>query len=298
MSDQDMLREWSRLVQREDESIDVAEAALAIARTEYPQLDASEQLSRLDRMAAGVHLPDEASALANIGALNHHLFEQEGFKGNDQDYDDPRNSFLNDVLDRRTGIPITLSLVYTEIARRLGLPIVGVGFPGHFLVKYLSQPSIRSVSGPAEAEPSEPEPGDDAGESAIIIDPFNRGAILNRESCARLLKTHFGEDAELKPEYFAASTPKSILARMLNNLKGCYFRRHNFPRVLLLIEMALAIDPASAGDVRDRGMVYFALKRYREAMADFNLYLSLAPREDPQVKEVLTAIQRIRAMMN
>lgn len=299
----DLTREFAQLVEHDDEEIDLAQAALAVARTEYPKLDVAAQLARLDRMAAEVRLPAEASPRSNIGALNHYLFEQEGFKGNDKDYDDPRNSFLNDVLDRRTGIPITLSLVYTEIARRRGLPVVGVGFPGHFLVKYLrsgAQAGAQTGDTPPGRAASEKAPGglEDDCESAIFIDPFNRGAILAREDCGRLLKAHFTEDAELEPEYFAASPPKSTLTRMLNNLKGCYFRRRNFPRVLVLIEMALAIDPASASDVRDRGMVYFALKRYREAMADFNLYLSLAPHEDPQVKEVLTAIQRIRATMN
>jgi regulator of sirC expression with transglutaminase-like and TPR domain len=284
MSGVDLIHEWTRLVQREDDAIDLAEAALVIARTEYRELDVAAQLRRLDAMAARLDAGPAASPLSNIQVMNEYLFEKEKFSGNEEEYDDPRNSFLNDVLDRKKGIPITLSLVYTEIARRRELPVVGVGFPGHFLVKYLAgrAASVRSGIPPEE----------------ILVDPYNRGAILTREDCIGLLKAHFGGEAELKPEFLAASTHKEILARMLNNLKGSYFRRQNFPKVLAMIEMALAIDPASAGDVRDRGMIYFAMKRYSEAMADFNAYLSLSPREDPRVKEVLQAIHRIRAMMN
>ncbi|HLW78469.1 MAG TPA: transglutaminase-like domain-containing protein [Terriglobia bacterium] len=298
MPDEGPIRKFAQLVQRDDQEINLAEAALAIARTEYPELDAAAELARLDRLAAALDLSPRAAPLSNIAALNEYLFTQQGFSGNEEDYDDPRNSFLNEVLERRKGIPITLALVYTEVAQRRRLPVVGVGFPGHFLAKYLTGPSTRSERRLADdAAPATPQETEDEDE-AILIDPYHRGAILTRADCVARLRSHFGDDAELKPEYLAASTPKSILARMLNNLKGSYFRLRNFPRVLLMIEMALAIDPASADHVRDRGMVYFALKRYREAMADFNAYLSLAPRQDPQVKEVLQAIQRIRAMMN
>ncbi len=288
VSEGDPIRHWTRLLMREDAEINVAEAALVIARTEYPQLDVAAQLARLDRMAEHVHLDPAGSPLVNIQALNEYLFEAEKFTGNEEEYDDPRNSFLNDVLDRKKGIPITLSLVYTEIARRHGLPVVGVGFPGHFLVKYRT----GTAATPAETRP------EDILSEEILVDPYHRGAILSHADCIGLLKSHFGQEAELKPEFLAASAQKEILARMLNNLKGSYFRRQNFPKVLTMIGFALAIDPASARDIRDRGMVYFAMKRYREAMADFKVYLTLSPREDPHVREVLQAIQRIRATMN
>lgn len=283
-----VVQQWRQLVAREDEEINLAETALVLACTEYPQLDVAAQLARLDRMAAQVQVDPAGSPLANIQALNEYLFETEKFTGNEEEYDDPRNSFLNDVLDRKKGIPITLALVYTEIARRHNLPVVGVGFPGHFLVKYRA----GAASVPAEVRP------EDIWREEILVDPYHRGAVLTREDCAGLLKSHFGQEAELKPEFLAASTRKEILARMLNNLKGSYFRRQNFPKVLAMIELALAIDPASARDIRDRGMIHFAMKRYGDAMADFNAYLSLSPREDPHVKEVLQAIHRIRAMMN
>jgi regulator of sirC expression with transglutaminase-like and TPR domain len=261
-------------MQREDEEIELAEAALLMAQTEYPDLDISIQLERLEGLAARFQPPEDRQPSSNISALNELLFDKEKFTGNDEEYDDPRNSYLNDVLDRRKGIPITLSLVYTEVARRHNLPLQGVGFPGHFLVKYST------------------------GTSEIIIDPYHQGTILSTEDCEERLKQHFGAEARLKPEFFAVSTRKQTLTRMLNNLKGSYFRRHNFPKVLTMIELSLAIDPGSSQDVRDRGMVYFAMKRYGPAMVDLQAYLKISRREDPHVPEVLEAIHRIRALMN
>lgn len=257
-----------------DDEIDLAEAALVIARSEYPELDTAAQLQRLDQIASEVQADPLYPPLANIQALNDVLFEKEKFSGNEDEYDDPRNSYLNQVLERKKGIPITLSLVYAEVARRQGLPLVGVGFPGHFLVKYLARP----------------------GE--ILIDPYYRGRILSREDCEERLKAHFGEEAEFKPEYLAASTPKQILARVLNNLKGSYFRRRNYAKVLTMIEFALAIEPGLPQHIRDRGMVYLAMSRYREAMADFNSYLKLSPPNDPQAREVREAVHRILALIN
>jgi regulator of sirC expression with transglutaminase-like and TPR domain len=274
MADQDPIRLFARLMEREDEEISLDEAALLIAQTEYPALDIARECARLDRLAERLRLAPQASSLDNIQALNELLFEQEGFAGNEEEYDDPRNSYLNDVLDRKKGIPITLSLVYMEVARRRGLPVVGVSFPRHFLVKYLT------------------------GSGEIILDPYHRGALLSREDCAELLKTPDGPPVELKQEYLFAATHKQILTRLLNNLKGSFFRRQNFGRLLTLVELGLAIDPGSAQDIRDRGMVHFALKRYGEALADFQAYLKLSPREDPEVQQVLRALHRIRAMMN
>lgn len=274
MDPEDNIREFARLTDRPDEEINLAEAALFIARAEYPDLDVQAQLGRLDALATRVYCDPVKPAISNIQALNELLFDQEGFAGNEEEYDDPRNSFLNDVLDRKKGIPITLSVVYISLAQRHNLPVFGVGFPGHFLVKY--------VVGPAE----------------LLIDPFHRGAIASREDCAEILKGQFGKEAELKPEYLAIATNKQILTRILNNLKASYFRRKTYAKVLNMVELSLAIDPWSPTDIRDRGMVYLAMRRYREASADFNSYLKLAPPDDPQTGDVLKALQQIRAIMN
>ena len=159
MSQSDPAEQFAKLMQREDEEINLAEAALLIARTEYPELDLPMHLSRLENMAGQITADPGRSGIGNVLALNEYLFEREKFTGNEEECDDPRNSFLNDVLDRKKGIPITLSLVYMELARRHGLPVWGVSFPGHFLVKYAA----------------------DSGE--IIIDPFNTAAVMTRQDC-------------------------------------------------------------------------------------------------------------------
>jgi regulator of sirC expression with transglutaminase-like and TPR domain len=274
MSNADLIRQFRSLIERADDKINLAAAALAIAAAEYGELTPETWLAVLDRLADRVHLDPESSPLGNIEALNRMLFAQEKFSGNEEDYDDPRNSFLNDVLERKKGIPITLSLVYMEVAGRLRLPVVGVGFPGHFLVKYLGK----------------------AGE--IFIDPYHQGATLTTADCEKLLKAHFGAEAEVKPEFLLAATNKQILSRMINNLKGSYFRRANYPKVLTMIELSLAINENSLPDLRDRGMVYFAMARYADAMVDLKAYLALASHSDPETPEVLKILHRIRALMN
>lgn len=270
----DPVRRLEALMDCPDAQIDLAEAALAIAATEYPGLDPAPSVEVLDRLAARVEAGPTLSALANIAAINKVLFEEEKFTGNTREYDDPRNSYLNDVLERKTGIPITLSLVYTEVARRKGVPLDGVGFPGHFLVKHPGPPA------------------------EIVIDPFHSGAVLSPADCLALLKENFGAETELKPEYFAAATKKQILARMLNNLKGSYHRRGNYSKVLTMIELSFATREDVMTNVRDRGMVYFAMRRYSDAARELKVYLKLAGEDDPEVHEVLQMLGRIKGMMN
>lgn len=270
----DAVSQFARYVARPEEEIRLDEAALLLARTEYPRLDVPGQLARLDALAARAKCDPTQSAQANIAILNHLLFAEEKFAGNEKEYDDPRNSYLNDVLDRKVGIPITLALVYQEVARRCGLPVVGVGFPGHFLAKYL------------------------ASSGEILLDPYQGGVILTLQECQERLKAQFGEEADLRPSFLAASSIKQTLSRMLNNLKGSYFRRKDFLKVLMMIEMALAVDPASRQEIHDRGMVYFLLRRYQESMTDLQSYLSASGPGDPQVQGVRTMMHRIRAMHN
>lgn len=274
MSPIDPVQRFHDLLECKDEQVNLAEAALAIAATEYAGLDPAPWLASLDRLAARVEAGPELSTLTNIAAINKVLFEEESFCGNDEEYDDPRNSFLNDVLERKKGIPITLSLIYTEVARRKGLTLVGVGFPGHFLVKHPGPPT------------------------EILIDPYHQGNILATGDCAALLKAHFGSEAELKPEYLTASTRKQILARMLNNLKGSYFRRNNYPKVLKMIELALATGVDVLSNLRDRGMVYFAMRRYTDAAKELKTYLAIGAKDDPEVRQVLQVLGQIKAMMN
>lgn len=268
------VREFGNYVARPTNEIHLDVAALLLARTEYPALDVSVQLARLDALAARAQCDPGLSPHANIAGLNQLLFEVEKFAANEKEADDPRNSYLNDVLDRKVGIPITLSLVYQEVSRRCGLPIVGVGFPGHFLAKYL------------------------AASGEIILDPYQRGAILSLKDCEERLKTQFGEEAEFRPAFLEVSSTKQTLTRMLNNLKGSFFRRKDFVKVLMMIEMAMAVDPDSRQEFHDRGMIYFLLRRYGEAMADLQAYINKSPLDDLQVRDVRTMIHRIRAMHN
>lgn len=267
------IRQFTEMAARDEAEVSLLDASLLIAKTEYPDLDLDAQRTRIKQLADQLKADSQCSPFSNIQALNDLLFTQEGFCGNEEDYDDPRNSFLNDVLDRRLGIPISLSVIYMELGRRRGLPIEGIGFPGHFIVKY----ARRSED--------------------ILIDPYHRGAILSREDCEKLLKAHSG-DVELRPEHLASSTKKQILARMLNNLRGSFFRRQQYGRVLTMLEMGLAIDPGSRHLIHDRGVIYFLLKQYRKAAADLYAYITFASPNDPGVPSARTVLHRIRSLMN
>lgn len=243
------------MVARPEEQIDLAEAALLVAKEEYPDLDVHAYLERLDALASeararlrGLEAPRDV-----IGGLNAYLFHGQGFHGNSQDYYDPRNSFLNEVLDRRTGIPITLSVLYLEVGRRAGVPVQGVGMPGHFLVKHVSR---------AEE---------------ILIDPFNAGAILVPEDCQRLLDRIFAGRVTFEPRFLEPVGPRQILTRMLQNLKVIYFNAREYKKAVSVVERLLVLHPGCATELRDRGLLLSQLKAYDAATRDLERYLRLAP---------------------
>jgi regulator of sirC expression with transglutaminase-like and TPR domain len=240
----------------------LAPVALAIAGVEYPALDAAPYLQRLERMgeaAAGRlqrHLGAPASVL--IATLNGYLYEELGFSGNRNHYDDPRNSFLNEVLDRRLGIPISLAVVYLEIGRRAGLRLEGVNFPGHFLVR-------------APAIPGEME---DA-----IVDPFHAGALLSEVDCRHLLRQHLGEEAAFDHGLLATATRQHIVVRMLVNLKRLYVRMRSFPQARAIADLLLAVDPSALAELRDRGLLAYHMEDFAAALKDLEAYLRLMPRD-------------------
>ena len=242
-------------VERPDEELDLAETALLIAQAEYPHLDRGRYLRLLDKLAmeAKRRTSDAMGPYGMVNALSEYLFDEEGFRGNEDDYYDPRNSFLNDVLERKLGIPITLSLVYMEVGRRLELPIVGLGMPGHFLVKYRAQ------------------------EDEIIIDPFHRGIILDEEECADLLSRASGQAAAFQPDYLAPVAKKQILTRMLNNLRSIYLSREDHHRALGIVEHLLLIEPYDHRNVRDRGLLRLSTGDLKGALADLEMYLAVSP---------------------
>jgi regulator of sirC expression with transglutaminase-like and TPR domain len=243
----------------------LAPAALAIAGVEYPALDAAPYLQRLERMgeaAAGrLQRHDGAPAPILIATLNAYLYEELGFSGNRQQYDDPRNSFLNEVLDRRLGIPISLAVVYLEIGRHAGLRLEGVNFPGHFLV--------RAPAGPAEIED-------------VIVDPFHAGALLSEVDCRHLLRQHVGEQAAFDQGLLATATRQHIVVRMLVNLKRLYVRMSSFPQARAIADLLLAVDPSALSELRDRGLLAYHMEDFAAALKDLETYLRLMPRGEGQ----------------
>ncbi len=269
---------FARLVHRPETAIDLAEAALLIAKEEYPGLEVPSYLARLDDMAEAVRaqVGRDKDSHRLIAGLNDFLFRDQGFHGNTEDYYDPRNSFLNDVLDRRTGIPITLSTVYMEVGRRLGLRLYGAGMPGHFLVKFVAR------------------------DEEIVIDPFNGGAILSPADCQRVLDRMYEGKLAFEPRFLVTVGTRQILARMLTNLKAIYFNCREYAKALAVVDRLLILDPRAATEIRDRGLLSCQLKRYPQAMADLTRYLTLAPQaEDAKViRDHLRSIRERVASMN
>jgi regulator of sirC expression with transglutaminase-like and TPR domain len=281
---------------------DLAIAALMIARLEYPKLDARPYLDQLDalgrearlRLAAAPVVPGDApprvdpERYASVMALNDYLFNDLHFVGNSAHYEDPRNSCLNEVLDRRTGIPITLALLYMEVARRAGLDVQGINFPGHFLLRC---PARR---GPPYSED-------------LIIDAFHGGALLSADACHELLRRHPAEDAAFESHLFSHATKLQILARMLLNLKRSYVRMNSFPQARDVTELLLAVDPSARNELRDRGLLGYYLKDFSAALRDLQAYLQLSSsesldeeerREQAQIWEHVKTLRRRVATLN
>jgi regulator of sirC expression with transglutaminase-like and TPR domain len=251
----DPLQAFRQAVDGPEGLIDLGRAALTIALDDYPNLDIDAYLGRIDRLAGSVtgRIGAEFSVYRAIAALNTVLFNEQGFRPNRENYFDSKNSFLNEVLDRKTGIPITLSVLYIEVAQRIGLPLLGVGFPGHFLVKYC-----------------------DANEE-IVIDPFDGGEIKSQESLEKLLYEQYRGKLAMQPAFLEATGKKQILRRMLNNLKMIYLRDGAFLKALPVLQRLVILDPAAAEDVRDRGAIYLQLECFQQALGDFERYLQLMP---------------------
>lgn len=258
----------------DDEDLDLARAALAVARAEYPGIEPEDSIRRLDQMGAEVRamVPAGASARERVAALNRVLFEVEGFRGNIEDYYDAQNSYLHRVLDRRLGIPITLSLVYLEVGQRAGLPLVGVGLPGHFVVK---------VAGAHEE---------------ILLDPFYKGAELDRAECQRRLDAIYGGKVAMSDQFLRAVGKREILARMLYNLKRIHMRNGDQRRAIGILDMLLALQPFAFDDQRDRGLLLYKEGRYQEALRDLRGYLEFLPvaQDAGNVQRAIEACQRLR----
>jgi regulator of sirC expression with transglutaminase-like and TPR domain len=253
----------------------LAPAALAIARVEYPALDPSPYLQHIDRLgeaaAARVGRCTAERTEERIAALSAYVYEELAFSGNRDRYEDPRNSFLNEVIDRRLGIPISLAVIYLELGRRAGVGLEGVNFPGHFLVR---APAVE---------------GDD-----IIIDPFHAGALLSEIDCRHLLRQQIGEDAAFDPALLATATRQQIIVRMLVNLKRLYVRMRSFPQARFIADLLLAVDPSAIGELRDRGLLAYHMDDFASALRDLEQYLRMMPKpetESPDAREEATVFE-------
>jgi regulator of sirC expression with transglutaminase-like and TPR domain len=258
-----------------DDAIDLAGTLLLVAAEEYPDLEPERYVARLDDLADAVRprLSGDEGPAGVLAAINGHLYRELGFRGNAEDYYDPRNSYLNEVLDRRTGLPITLAVVYLEVARRLSFPLVGVNLPMHFMLAH-------------EITGGEP----------LIVDAFDGGRIMTARDCQDRLSAIRGEPVELRREHFQRATPRSIVARVLNNLRGVYTSREEYGPALAAVERMQIVQPSLTG-VRDRGLLLFRLRRHDEAEAELAHYLQAAPTAPDRdgVAQHLDWIRRIRA---
>jgi regulator of sirC expression with transglutaminase-like and TPR domain len=260
-----------------DDAIDLAYGAFLIAAIARPQLDIPAYLTRLDDLGRAATLRVRGDWAEQVAALNSFLFDEMGFTGNTDDYFDPENSFLDQVLDRRMGIPITLSVVYMEVARRVGLIFQGVGFPSHFLVKL-----------PVE-------------QGEIVVDPFHRGLPLSAEQLEERLRAAYPEGP--RPSLVRALQTvgrRAILARMLRNLKTLYQQSEEWEKALAICDPLLLLEPENPVGLRDRGAIYWHLECFRPAYADLSRYLELVPdaEDGDELREKLVDLQALVARLN
>jgi regulator of sirC expression with transglutaminase-like and TPR domain len=275
------LEPFAELLAREDAHIDLAHACLMIAQDAYPQLNVERYLGDIERMAMRLRgrMPQTLAAEERVAALNEFLFQDQGYRGNTEAYYDPRNSYLNEVMERKTGIPITLSVLYIAVGRRVGLPLEGVSFPGHFLVR------LRLKQG------------------VLVLDPFAAGAPQSlpelRERLERVIPPGALEkmpatDLPLE-QFLEPATNRQILARLLRNLKAIY-RDTDKPQALLdVLNRMLIVVPDANAELRDRGMVYQRLECHRAALKDLADYVEREP-DAPDFEDVRVRMMELSAL--
>jgi regulator of sirC expression with transglutaminase-like and TPR domain len=277
----DVIKAFATLVRSEieDESVDILRAALTLSRIHEPALDMERYVHRVDELAArvAVKIDDPDDPVQIIAAMNDVLFREEMFRGNTVDYYSPRNSFLHDVLDRRLGIPITMALVYMEMARRVGFQLFGVGMPGHFLLKHY-----------------------DVDGHSILIDAFERGSIVTEEDCRQKLDSIYSGQVALQPEFLLPVTRRQMLTRILNNLRSIYLSQRDFRRAVQVVDLILVIYPRSPEDMKQRAVLRYNLNDFRGALSDFEEYVKMSPdaSDAEEIKQTALSLRRSMAMMN
>jgi regulator of sirC expression with transglutaminase-like and TPR domain len=256
--------QFAALVERPEDEISLVEAALLIARTAFPDLSVSHCSEQLDGWADRLRegLGNSPSAGDILIHLNRILFDEEGFRGNQQNYYDPQNSFLNRVLERKLGIPITLSLIYSEVGRRAGFPVHGIALPGHFIT------GLLHASG------------------TLFIDPFNRGEILTEKECQQRIEARYGRQAALDMSWKIPVGKKMFLRRMLRNLKAIYRHLNQDFQSFEMIQWILAVDPDAPDELKERGLLYESMGNDAFAVRDLERYLEVAPTSED--KDLIT----------
>jgi len=239
---------------------------------EYPELNISKYIEKINGMGNSlkIKIGEVKNPTYLISVLNEYLFDELGFHGAEEDYYDPVNSFLNVVLDKKIGIPITLSILYTEVAKHIGLDLRIVGFPGHVIVKYKKE---------------------------MILDPFYRGRLLTIEDLEKILNRNFGEDVEFVPEYLNEATTEQLLTRLLRNLKNAYTQSYAYDNAMKCTDMILGMQPESPEEIRDKGILEERLLRYDKALPLLNKYLELEPEAD-DADFILELIKSVREKSN
>lgn len=257
-------------VQKAEGHINLAAAALYIAQEEYWDMAPNRYLEALDSMAADVRsrLPSNRYPLKVIQVINDYLYGELQFTGNQHDYYNPDNSCLNCVIDRRLGIPITLSLVYLEIAHRIRFPMVGVGMPGHFLVRPV------------------------VDEMEVFVDPFNQGEVLFIDDCKQKFYALYETNIQWQPSFLNGVMPKAFLTRMLMNLKIVYLRLEAYDRAVATLDKLLILAPRQYQQMRDRGLIHYELQNYAQARQDLEQYLRShpSPPDSPRIQQILDRI--------
>jgi regulator of sirC expression with transglutaminase-like and TPR domain len=262
-------RELAARLRAGDAGVGLAEAALVLAGEFQPGLDPAPSLAELDRLGreAARRVPECAAPGLRIDALLAFLRDDAGFRGNEVHYDDPRNSYLNEVLARRTGIPITLAIVHAEVAARVGLALQGVSFPGHFLLRT------------PQAKP-------------LVVDAFH-GRRLDARECAARLRHALGDDAVFGPEHLAPARPRDVVVRMLGNLKHGHATRGEWVRALDCVERVLLVTPGEPSELRDRGLLWEQLECFGSALGDLERFLALAPGA-PEAGAIRARVEALR----
>jgi regulator of sirC expression with transglutaminase-like and TPR domain len=264
-------RRFEEIAGRPEPLLDLVEGSLVIALEENPSLDVNRYLGEVHAWSEVVRERLEGSRDVErlVETINRLLFEEEGFHGENDDYYDPRSALLSEALERHAGLPITLSVLYLELSRRVGVEAAGVALPGRFLVKF---------TGPF---------------GVLVVDPFDGGRVLSTIELQKILDSMYGGGVKLREHHLRSFSPREILARELAQLKAAYLAQHDLPRAAASIDRLLILDDRDAYEVRDRAALAMQMHAYRQAIDLFERYLSLMPSADDRsrVREQITYLR-------